>query len=102
MPRMSSTTARTLHGLAEDIYEALDREGFWDDDAPSRGRTRSSGRGSRRRQISLPRKKRKASASQKKYGRMFKKLAPRFKKKNGSWKKDGFKRCVRAAHRACR
>lgn len=46
--------------------------------------------------------KRKASASSKKYGRAFKRLAPKYKKKNGSWKKDGFKRCVRAAHRACR
>ena len=46
--------------------------------------------------------KRKASARSKKYGRAFKRLAPRYKKKNGSWKKDGFKRCVRAAHRECR
>ena len=46
--------------------------------------------------------KRKASARSKKYGRAFKRLAPRYKKKNGSWKKDGFARCVRAAHRACR
>lgn len=43
--------------------------------------------------------KRKASASNKKYGRAFKKVAPRFKKKNGEWKKDGFKRAVRAAHK---
>lgn len=46
--------------------------------------------------------KRKASKSQKAYGRAFKRLAPKFKKKNGSWKKDGFKRCVRAAHADCR
>ena len=46
--------------------------------------------------------KRVASASQKKYGKAFKKLAPKFKKKNGSWKKDGFKRCVKAAHKECR
>jgi len=43
---------------------------------------------------------RKASAYSKKYGRAFKRLAPKFKKKNGSWKKDGFKRCQKAAHRA--
>lgn len=48
------------------------------------------------------RPKRKISNSQKAYGRAFKRLAPRYKKKNGSWKKDGFKRCVRAAHRECR
>lgn len=47
-------------------------------------------------------RKRKASASSKKYGRAFKRLAPKFKKKNGSWKKDGFKRCVKAAHKECR
>ena len=46
--------------------------------------------------------KRRASARSKKYGRAFKRLAPKYKKKNGSWKKDGFARCVRAAHRACR
>jgi len=39
---------------------------------------------------------------QKKYGREFKRLCPQYKKKNGQWKKDGFKRCVRAAHRACK
>lgn len=45
---------------------------------------------------------RAVSASQKMYGRAFKRLAPRYKKKNGGWKKDGFKRCVRAAHAECR
>ena len=46
--------------------------------------------------------KKKPSKSQKAYGRAFKRLAPKFKKKNGSWKKNGFKRCVRAAHADCR
>jgi hypothetical protein len=46
--------------------------------------------------------KRQASKAQKAYGRAFKRLAPKYKKKNGAWKKDGFKRCVRAAHRECR
>lgn len=46
--------------------------------------------------------KRKPSKTQKAYGRAFKRLAPKYKKKNGAWKKDGFKRCVRAAHRDCR
>jgi len=48
------------------------------------------------------RPKRRASKSQLRYGRAFKRLSPKYKKKNGSWKKDGFKRCVRAAHRDCR
>ena len=43
--------------------------------------------------------KRKASAYHKKYSKAFLKLAPRFKKKNGQWKKDGFKRCAAAARR---
>ena len=36
---------RTLHGLAEDIWEALDERGFWDDIEPasSRGRRGRSG-----------------------------------------------------------
>ena len=48
--------------------------------------------------------KRRAKSS--KYGRTYKKefrkVAPRFKMKNGKWKKDGFKAAVRAAHRATR
>ena len=43
--------------------------------------------------------KRKASAAQKRYGRAFKQVAPGFKLKNGSWKKNGFKLAVRAAHK---
>ena len=43
--------------------------------------------------------KRKASASQKRYGRAFKKVAPTYKLKNGSWKKNGFRSAVRAAHK---
>ena len=44
-------------------------------------------------------KKRRASAASKRYGRAFKKLAPQFKLKNGSWKKNGFRNAVRAAHK---
>ena len=44
-------------------------------------------------------KKRKASAASKRYGSAFKKLAPNYKLKNGSWKKDGFRSAVRAAHK---
>lgn len=50
-----------------------------------------------------PEKKRSRTT---KYGRTYKKefrkIAPRFKMKNGKWKKDGFKAAVRAAHRATR
>ena len=47
-------------------------------------------------------KKRKASAYQKKYGAAFKKLAPKYKTKAGKWKKDGFKRCAAAARKAAK
>ena len=48
-----------------------------------------------------PEKKRSKSS---KYGRTYKKefrrIAPSYKMKNGKWKKDGFKKAVKAAHRA--
>ena len=34
------------------------------------------------------------------YKKEFRKIAPKYKAKNGKWKKDGFKTAVRAAHRA--
>ena len=45
-------------------------------------------------------KTRKASPYSKRYGREFKRLSPKYKLRNGSWGKDGFKRCQAAAHRA--
>jgi len=41
-------------------------------------------------------KKRKPSAYSKRYGKAFKKIQSKYKKKNGQWKKDGFKRCEKA------
>ena len=49
-----------------------------------------------------PKPKRKASAYSKRYGAAFRKVAPRFKKKNGSWKANGFKNAQKAAHKAAR
>jgi hypothetical protein len=46
--------------------------------------------------------KRKASAYSKRYARNFKKCMDKHKKKNGQWKKGGYKRCVREAHRMSR
>ena len=43
--------------------------------------------------------KRKVSAASKRYGRAFKEIAPTYKLKNGSWKKNGFRNAVRAAHK---
>ena len=49
-----------------------------------------------------PKPKRKASAYSKRYGAAFRKVAPKFKKKNGSWKTDGFKKAQKAAHKLAR
>jgi hypothetical protein len=49
-----------------------------------------------------PKKKRKASAYSKRYGAAFRRLAPRYKNKRGGWKKDGFKRAQKAAHKEAR
>lgn len=48
--------------------------------------------------------KRKGRVSQynKRYGKAFKQLAPKYKKADGSWKKDGFKRCAAAARAMAR
>ena len=46
--------------------------------------------------------KRKVSSYHKKYSMEFKRLSPKFKKKNGSWKKDGFKRAAAAARKAAK
>jgi hypothetical protein len=45
---------------------------------------------------------RKISKYQKTYGANFKKVAPKYKTKGGSWKKDGFKRAQKEAHRLTR
>jgi len=51
-----------------------------------------------------PKKKapRKVSAYGKRYGREFRRVAPKYKTKSGAWKKDGFKRAQAAAHKATR
>ena len=43
--------------------------------------------------------KRKVSAYQKAYGKNFKSVQGKYKKKDGSWKQDGFKRAQKEAHR---
>ena len=96
---------RALHRLAEDIYRELERDGFFDTERPRRrAATRRSRPSSRRGLVgaTTPQRRRAPSARSKAYGRAFKRLAPKYKKKNGGWKKDGFARCVRAAHRAVR
>ena len=43
--------------------------------------------------------KRKVSAYSKRYGKAFKKVAKDYLKKNGGWKKGGFKSAQKAAHK---
>jgi hypothetical protein len=44
-------------------------------------------------------KGKKTTAYQRAYKKSFKRVAPKFKKRNGEWKKGGFKSAVRAAHK---
>ena len=44
-------------------------------------------------------KPKRKTAYQRAYKKAFDRLAPLYKMKNGKWKKDGFKRCVKAAHK---
>tara|TARA_R100000664_G_scaffold17184_1_gene26086 strand:- start:1367 stop:1603 length:237 start_codon:yes stop_codon:yes gene_type:complete len=43
--------------------------------------------------------KRKPTAYQKRYSKAFKKHQSKHKTKAGKWKKDGFKKCQKAAHK---
>lgn len=45
---------------------------------------------------------RKRSAYSRRYKAAFKRQAMKYKKQNGQWKKDGFKRAVKAAHKELR
>ena len=44
--------------------------------------------------------KRKVSAYSKKYKKEFRRIAGQYKNKNGTWKKGGFRKAVKAAHKA--
>jgi len=44
-------------------------------------------------------KRRRSTAYSRKYKSAFRKVAPKFKLKNGKWKVNGFKAAVRAAHK---
>ena len=66
------------------------------------GTLRKSGRKPRASSSGPSRTARKASAYSKRYGAAFKRLAKKNKKKGGGWKKGGFARTQKAAHRAAR
>jgi len=46
--------------------------------------------------------KRKPTAANRAYSSAFKSVQSRFKMKNGSWKKNGFRNCCKAAHKLCK
>ncbi len=46
-----------------------------------------------------PVRKKRKTPYQRAYKKAFDSLAPSYKLKNGQWKKDGFKRCVKASHK---
>ena len=73
MARRSSL--RSLHLLAEQLYDILEDEGFFDDSPRRRRRgPPRRNRGSRRARVPLPKPKRKVSAYQREFGRQLKKL----------------------------
>lgn len=47
-------------------------------------------------------RKQRVSGYQRKYKKAFKEVAPKYKLKNGKWKKGGFKLAVKAAHKIAR
>ena len=49
-----------------------------------------------------PVRKKRKTPYQRAYKKAFDSLAPNYKTNKGVWKKDGFKRCVRAAHKKAR
>jgi len=53
-------------------------------------------------EVAAEKPKRKANAGNRKYAKAFKSLQSKFKLKNGSWKKNGFKNCCAAAHKMCK
>jgi hypothetical protein len=53
-------------------------------------------------QVAAPKPKPKPTARNKAYSKAFKSVEASFKKKNGSWKKDGFKNCAKKANGMCK
>jgi len=75
--------------LTVDEYMALRR--LIDSERESEGSTLS--------QEAPKRVRKKTSAYSRKYRAAFRKVAPKYKLKNGKWKAGGFRTAVRAAHR---
>ena len=80
-------------GVVEEGVPAIEKHGKQIGKRVVRGRSKGDGLGKTRRRV---------SAYQKAYGKNFKKVAPKYKKKDGGWKKDGFKRAQAEAHKLTR
>ena len=87
-------------GFDEGWRAAMERMAY--NDRVRRSTTKGEVRKTARRAYESPKPKRKASAYSKRYGAAFRKVAKRFKKKNGSWKTNGFKNAQKAAHKLAR
>lgn len=79
-------------GNVRDVQEALGVDEF----ALANGPTEFDMANANAKQIN------KQSAYQRRYKKAFARLKPQYVKRDGTWKKDGFKRCVKAAHAAAR
>lgn len=66
---------------------------------PETTEARRTTRVGRKMQAAEKKKDRKPNAHAIAYGKAFKKIEHKYKKKNGGWKKDGFKRCGAAARK---
>lgn len=67
----------------------------------SLGRNRET-ESDREKSSAAPKKKRGPSAYNKRYSAAFKRISKKNKTKKGSWKKGGYARTVRAAHKAAK
>ena len=88
-----------LSGQSQEDWEDGYRAGY---EAGLSTARRDIGRDLGKKSRPSPKPKRKASAYSKRYGAAFRKVAGRFKKKNGSWKTNGFKNAQKAAHKLAR
>ena len=53
-------------------------------------------------EVPLVKPKRKPTAYNRKYSKAFKSIQSQYKLKNGSWAKNGFKNCCKAANKMCK
>ena len=88
-----------LRGVAEGAKQTAAKQFPSPEQAgKSIGRRVTGGR-SKAKKTDMVKRAKKVSAYSKAYGKNFKQVQGKYKKKDGSWKKDGFKRAQAEAHR---